>query len=74
MAERMTPRRTIELATSHASLALQPGAAVDLLDQRSPRFTRSGMPRLGMGVLSGIAPTFEVAICPRCTGGSMIVA
>lgn len=33
MAERMNPRRTIELAASHASLASQPGAIVDLIDQ-----------------------------------------
>ena len=33
MAERMSPRRTIELDASHASLASQPGAIVDLIDQ-----------------------------------------
>ena len=33
MAERMKPRRTIELAASHASLASQPGAIVDLIDE-----------------------------------------
>jgi pimeloyl-ACP methyl ester carboxylesterase len=33
MAERMNPRRTIELAASHASLASQPGAIVDLIDE-----------------------------------------
>jgi pimeloyl-ACP methyl ester carboxylesterase len=33
MAERINPRRTIELAASHASLASQPGAIVDLIDQ-----------------------------------------
>ena len=32
MAERMHPRRTIELDASHASLASQPGAIVDLID------------------------------------------
>lgn len=31
MAERMNPRRTIELASSHASLASQPSAVVDLI-------------------------------------------
>ena len=33
MAERMTPRRTIELDASHASLASQPGTIVDLIDK-----------------------------------------
>jgi pimeloyl-ACP methyl ester carboxylesterase len=33
MAERMNPRATIELAASHASLASQPAAIVDLIDQ-----------------------------------------
>jgi len=33
MAERMQPRRTIELDASHASLASQPSAIVDLIDQ-----------------------------------------
>jgi pimeloyl-ACP methyl ester carboxylesterase len=33
MAERMKPRRTIELPASHASLASQPGAVADLIDQ-----------------------------------------
>ncbi|MFC9474583.1 alpha/beta hydrolase [Nocardia sp. NPDC055002] len=32
MAARMNPRKTIELAASHASLASQPGAVVDLID------------------------------------------
>ena len=32
MAERMSPRRTIELDASHASLTSQPGAIVDLID------------------------------------------
>ncbi|MFD6395313.1 alpha/beta hydrolase [Nocardia sp. NPDC060249] len=32
MAARMNPRKTIELAASHASLASQPGAIVDLID------------------------------------------
>lgn len=33
MAERMKPRRTIELDASHASPASQPGAIVDLIDE-----------------------------------------
>lgn len=33
MAERMNPRGTIELDASHASLASQPRAIVDLIDQ-----------------------------------------
>src|SRR5262249_28782224 len=33
MAARMTPRRTIELDASHASLASQPDAIVDLIDR-----------------------------------------
>ena len=33
MAERMNPRRTIELDASHASLASQPGAIADLIDE-----------------------------------------
>ena len=33
MAERMTPRGTIELDASHASLASQPAAIADLIDQ-----------------------------------------
>ena len=33
MAERMNPRRTIELDASHASLASRPSAIVDLIDQ-----------------------------------------
>ncbi|MFE3194240.1 alpha/beta hydrolase [Nocardia sp. NPDC059240] len=32
MAERMNPRRTVELAASHASLASQPAAIADLID------------------------------------------
>ncbi|MEV6213875.1 alpha/beta hydrolase [Nocardia sp. NPDC051833] len=32
MAERMNPRAIVELAASHASLASQPGAIVDLID------------------------------------------
>jgi hypothetical protein len=32
MAARMNPRRTIELDASHASLASQPDAIVDLID------------------------------------------
>jgi len=33
MAERMGPRKTIELDASHASLASQPAAIVDLIDE-----------------------------------------
>ena len=33
MASRMTPRKTIELAASHASLASQPTAVCDLIDE-----------------------------------------
>ena len=33
MAERMSPRNTIELEASHASLASQPSAIVDLIDE-----------------------------------------
>lgn len=33
MAERMSPRRTIELAASHASLASQPAAVCDLIEE-----------------------------------------
>ena len=33
MAERMNPRKTIELDASHASLASQPSAIVDLIDE-----------------------------------------
>ena len=33
MAERMNPQHTVELDASHASLASQPGAIVDLIDQ-----------------------------------------
>jgi pimeloyl-ACP methyl ester carboxylesterase len=33
MAERMKPQRTLQLDASHASLASQPGAIVDLIDQ-----------------------------------------
>lgn len=33
MAERMTPRKTIELDASHASLASQPGPVVDLIEE-----------------------------------------
>ena len=37
MAERMKPRRTIELDASHASLASQPAAIVDLIDEAARR-------------------------------------
>jgi hypothetical protein len=33
IAERMDPRKTIELDASHASLASQPTAVVDLIDE-----------------------------------------
>ena len=33
LAERMNPQRTIELDASHASLASQPSAIADLIDQ-----------------------------------------
>ena len=39
MAERMNPRRTIELDASHASLASQPSAIVDLIDQATTSLT-----------------------------------
>jgi pimeloyl-ACP methyl ester carboxylesterase len=39
MAERMTPRTTIELDASHASLASQPGAIVDLIIQAATSVT-----------------------------------
>ena len=39
MAERMNPRRTIELDASHASLASQPSAIVDLIDEAAASLT-----------------------------------
>ena len=39
MAERMNPRRTIELDASHASLASQPGIIVDLIDEAATSIT-----------------------------------
>jgi hypothetical protein len=39
MAERMKPQRTIELAASHASLASQPDAIVDLVEQALSSFS-----------------------------------
>ena len=39
MAERMNPRRTIELDASHASLASQPTAIVDLIDEAATSLT-----------------------------------
>ena len=39
MAERMNPQRTIELDASHASLASQPGAIVDLIDEAATSLT-----------------------------------
>ncbi|HXW33313.1 MAG TPA: alpha/beta hydrolase [Acidimicrobiales bacterium] len=39
MADRMKPRATVELDTSHASLASQPVAIVDLIDQAATSLT-----------------------------------
>jgi pimeloyl-ACP methyl ester carboxylesterase len=39
MAARMNPRRTIELDASHASLASQPAAIVDLIDEAATSVT-----------------------------------
>ena len=39
MAARMNPRRTIELDASHASLASQPAAIVDLIDEAATSMT-----------------------------------
>ena len=39
MAVRMNPRRTIELDASHASLASQPGAIADLIDEAAASLT-----------------------------------
>lgn len=39
MAERMSPRRTIELDASHASLASQPVAIADLIDEAATSLT-----------------------------------
>jgi pimeloyl-ACP methyl ester carboxylesterase len=39
MAERLNPRSTIELDASHASLASQPGAIADLIDQAAASLT-----------------------------------
>lgn len=39
MAARMNPRRTIELDASHASLASQPGAIGDLIDEAAASLT-----------------------------------
>jgi hypothetical protein len=39
MAERMNPRRAIELDASHASLASQPGAIVNLIDEAAASLT-----------------------------------
>ena len=39
MAERMGPRKTIELDASHASLASQPVAIVDLIDEAATEVT-----------------------------------
>ena len=40
MAARMNPRKTIELAASHASLASQPGAVADLIDEAATELTK----------------------------------
>jgi hypothetical protein len=39
LAGRMNPRNTIELDASHASLASQPGAIADLIDQAATALT-----------------------------------
>jgi hypothetical protein len=39
MAERMNPHSTIELDASHASLASQPAAIADLIDQAATSLT-----------------------------------
>jgi hypothetical protein len=39
LAKRMNPRNTIELESSHASLASQPSAIVDLIDQAAASLT-----------------------------------
>ena len=39
MAVRMDPRRTIELDASHASLASQPAAIADLIDEATSSIT-----------------------------------
>jgi hypothetical protein len=39
MAERMNPRSTTELDASHASLASQPRAIADLIDQAATELT-----------------------------------
>jgi pimeloyl-ACP methyl ester carboxylesterase len=39
MAERMSPRKTVELDASHASLASQPVAIVDLIDEAATEVT-----------------------------------
>jgi hypothetical protein len=39
LAERMNPRSTIELDASHASLASQPTAIADLIDQAASALT-----------------------------------
>jgi pimeloyl-ACP methyl ester carboxylesterase len=41
MAERMNPRRTLELAASHASLASQPTAVCDLIDEAAGSVAQS---------------------------------
>ena len=39
MAERMQPQKTIELDASHASLASQPKAVADLIDEAAAAVT-----------------------------------
>ncbi|MGX1811498.1 alpha/beta hydrolase [Nocardia sp. NPDC055321] len=41
MAQRMNPRKIIELEASHASLASQPGAVADLIDEAATALTQS---------------------------------
>ena len=41
MAQRMNPRKTIELAASHASLASQPTAVCDLIDEAANTVAQS---------------------------------
>jgi pimeloyl-ACP methyl ester carboxylesterase len=41
MAQRMSPRATVELAASHASLASQPGPVADLIDDAATALTGS---------------------------------
>ncbi|HTU85595.1 MAG TPA: alpha/beta hydrolase [Solirubrobacteraceae bacterium] len=45
MAQRMSPQRTIELAASHASLASQPVAVADLIDEAATSVTQPSLAR-----------------------------